>query len=70
MTGVSNGAFGYTAEGSEGHCFVSQWSGTRPLLRFYSPATGDHFYTTDTSYLATPRFSGGYQFEGTECYTA
>ena len=43
-------------------------SGTLPLHRYYSPGSGDHFYTTNTEEIGTTRQGEtgkhGYKYEG------
>ena len=41
---------------------------TAPLLRAFSPASGDHFYTTSVAERDNALAKGGYRDEGVACH--
>jgi hypothetical protein len=48
--------------------FAAAGAGTTPLLRAFSPASGDHFYTTSAAERDNAVAKLGYLSEGVACH--
>jgi hypothetical protein len=57
---------GWKHEGIEGYVFESQYPGSIALYHWWSPGTGDNFYTTDPAGELAP--SGDYEKQGDTVY--
>ena len=59
---------GYGNEGVACQVFPAAGTGTTPLLRAFSPASGDHFYTTSAAERDNAVAKLGYVNEGVACH--
>jgi hypothetical protein len=59
---------GYVDEGVACRVLPAAGTGTTPLLRAFSPGTGDHFYTTSASERDNAVAKLGYRDEGVACH--
>jgi len=59
---------GYVNEGFACHVFPVAGAGTAPLLRAFSPGSGDHFYTTSVAERDRAVANLGYVNEGVACH--
>ncbi len=65
----SGGKYGWSYHGVEALTFKAQYTGTVPLLRYYSKSVRDHVYLTDPTVLGTEKAKAdGWAFQGVEGY--